>query len=147
MLSVQSDEYYMKQALLEARLAFDKGEIPVGAVVVSQNQIIARGHNQTEQLRDVTAHAEILAITAASQFLGSKYLNDCTLFVTLEPCVMCAGALYWAQTGRLVYGADDLKGGFMRHGKKLLHPKTKIECGIMTEESSALLKAFFEGKR
>ena len=147
MLSVHSDEHFMKQALKQAQIAREKGEIPVGAIIVAENQIIARAHNQTEQLQDVTAHAEIIALTAASNFLNSKYLPDCTLYVTLEPCVMCAGALHWAQLGRIVYGAADDKRGFMRFGKSLLHPKTKLEYGIMEEECSALLKTFFEGLR
>ena len=138
----------MQQALAEARKAYEAGEIPVGAVVVCDNRIIARAHNQTEQLTDVTAHAEIIALTAASNYLGSKYLPDCTLFVTLEPCVMCAGALSWAQFGRVVYGASDEKRGFMLHGgKSLLHPKTRLEMGIMEEECAALMKDFFKSKR
>ena len=147
MLSVFSDEHFMKKALQEARIAYDSGEIPVGAVVVCQNRIIARAHNQTELLNDVTAHAEMLALTAAANHLGSKYLRDCTLYVTLEPCVMCAGALYWSQLGRLVYGAPDEKRGYLKQGNQLLHPKTKIEYGIMQEESQALLKAFFRQRR
>ncbi|MEL6635221.1 MAG: nucleoside deaminase [Bacteroidota bacterium] len=147
MLEVFTDEYFMRQALREAQRAFDAGEVPVGAVVVCGNQIIARAHNNTEQLMDVTAHAEIVAITAASAYLGSKYLPDCTLYVTLEPCVMCAGALSWAQMGRVVYGASDDRKGFMRHGKMLLHPKTKVEFGVLMEESSALLRRFFQGRR
>ncbi|MEL7220822.1 MAG: nucleoside deaminase, partial [Bacteroidota bacterium] len=124
MLSINSDDFFMKQALRQAQLAAEAGEIPVGAIVVANNQIIARGHNQTERLTDVTAHAEIIALTAAANFLGGKYLTDCTLYVTLEPCVMCAGALAWSQLSRLVYGASDDKRGFMRFGKELLHPKT-----------------------
>lgn len=148
MLTVYSDTWYMQQALAEARKAYEAGEIPVGAVVVCDNRIIARAHNQTEQLTDVTAHAEIIALTAASNYLGSKYLPDCTLFVTLEPCVMCAGALSWAQFGRVVYGASDEKRGFMLHGgKSLLHPKTRLEMGIMEEECAALMKDFFKSKR
>lgn len=147
MLSVFSDEHFMKQALKEAEKAYELGEVPVGAIVVCNNQIIARGHNQTEQLNDVTAHAEIIALTAAANYLGSKYLDDCTLYVTLEPCVMCAGALSWAQLDRLVYGAEDEKRGFMRFGKGLLHPKTKIEYGILTEDCGLLMKAFFKEKR
>ncbi|MCB0525286.1 MAG: nucleoside deaminase [Saprospiraceae bacterium] len=148
MLSVQSDEYFMKQALAEAVRAFESGEIPVGAVIVSEGRIIARAHNQTEQLTDVTAHAEILAITAASGHLGSKYLQDCTLFVTLEPCVMCAGALAWSQIGRVVYGASDDKKGFMLHGgKSLLHPKTRLEMGIMEADCGDILTSFFKAKR
>ena len=148
MLSVQSDEYFMKQALAEAVRAFESGEIPVGAVIVSEGRIIARAHNQTEQLTDVTAHAEILAITAASGHLGSKYLQDCTLFVTLEPCVMCAGALAWSQIGRVVYGASDDKKGFMLHGgNSLLHPKTRLEMGIMEADCGDILTSFFKAKR
>lgn len=148
MLSVFSDEYFMKQAYAEAQKAFEAGEIPVGAVIVCDNRIIARTHNQTEQLTDVTAHAEILAITAASSNLGSKYLPECTLFVTLEPCVMCAGALSWAQLGRIVYGATDEKRGFMLHGgKNLLHPKTKLEMGIMEEQCGSLMTEFFKKRR
>lgn len=147
MLSVQSDEYFMKQALLEAQKAALKGEIPVGAVVVSRGHIIARAHNQTEQLSDVTAHAEVLAITSASAYLGSKYLHDCTLYVTLEPCCMCAGALAWAQLSRLVYAAQDDKRGFMRYGLTMLHPKTKTEFGVLHDECSRLMTDFFVGKR
>jgi tRNA(adenine34) deaminase len=147
MLSINSDDYYMQQALRQARLAAEAGEVPVGAIVVCGNQIIARGHNQTEQLTDVTAHAEIIAITAASNYLGSKYLPDCTLYVTLEPCVMCAGALAWAQVGRVVYGAADDKRGFMRFGRELLHPKTKVEFGIRHDECSALMTEFFRSRR
>ena len=148
MLSVYSDTYYMKQALAEAQKAADAGEVPVGAVIVCDNMIIARAHNQTEQLTDVTAHAEILALTAASGHLGSKYLPDCTLFVTLEPCVMCAGALAWAQIGRIVYGATDEKRGFMTvGGKQLLHPKTRLELGVLEAECGALMTHFFKEKR
>ena len=147
MLSIYSDSYFMKEALKEAQQAYQKGEVPVGAVIVCQNKIIARGHNLTEQLKDVTAHSEILAITAASEYLGSKYLDECTLYVTLEPCVMCAGAIQWAQLGKLVYGAADDKRGFMRFGKKMLHPKTKIEFGILSEECAGLLRQFFQSKR
>jgi tRNA(adenine34) deaminase len=148
MLSVYSDTYFMQQALAEAQKAFELGEIPVGAVIVCDNRIIARAHNQTEQLTDVTAHAEILAITAASSYLGSKYLPDCTIFVTLEPCVMCAGALAWAQMGRVAFGATDEKRGFMKYGgKTLLHPKTKLELGILEQECGTLMTAFFHPKR
>lgn len=146
-LSVFSDDHYMKQALLEARKAAAAGEVPVGAVVTCAGQIIARGYNQVEQLQDVTAHAEIIALTAASNYLGSKYLPDCTLYVTLEPCVMCAGALQWAQLGRLVYGAADEKGGFMRFGKRMLHPRTKVAYGIMEAEARSMLTAFFQLRR
>ena len=147
MLSVHSDAHFMQQALKEAQKAFELGEVPVGAVVVCQNQIIARSHNLTEQLNDVTAHAEIMAITAAANHLGSKYLDDCTLYVTLEPCIMCAGALHWAQLDRLVYGAPDDKRGFMRFGKQLLHPKTKVEFGIMADECAELMRSFFAERR
>ena len=137
----------MKLALQEAQKAADAGEVPVGAVLASGDQLIARCHNSTELLKDVTAHAEILAITAASQYLGSKYLLDCTLYVTLEPCVMCAGALRWSQIGRVIYATADDKAGFMRFGKELLHPRTQLEMGIMMEESASLLKSFFASKR
>ncbi len=147
MLSVHSDAYFMQQALKEALKAYEEGEIPVGAVVVCQNQIIARGYNQTERLQDVTAHAEIIALTAAAGYLNSKYLQDCTLYVTLEPCAMCAGALFWSQIDRVVYGAPDDKRGFMRFGKAMLHPATKTEFGILSDECSALLKRFFQEKR
>ena len=141
------DEYYMQQALREARAAAAEGEVPVGAVVVAADQIVARGHNQTERLHDVTAHAEVLAITAASEHLGTKYLTDCTLYVTLEPCVMCAGALGWAQVGRIVYGASDEKRGFERLGRSMLHPKTEVTNGVLAEECGVLVKEFFRKKR
>ncbi len=147
MLSIHSDEYFMKQALKEAEKAYQQDEVPVGAVVVCNKQIIARSHNQTQLLNDVTAHAEIIAITSASNFLGAKYLNDCTLYVTLEPCIMCAGALYWSQIGKVVYGAADEKRGFMKYGKDLLHPKTKLAYGMFSEECEALLKKYFKKKR
>lgn len=147
MLSVYSDTYFMKQAILEAEKAFEAGEIPVGAVITCQNTIIARAYNQTEKLHDVTAHAEIIAITAAAEYLGNKYLRDCTLYVTLEPCVMCAGALYWSQLARVVFGAGDEKRGFMRFGKELLHPSTRLEMGIEHETCSQLLTNFFEKRR
>ncbi len=147
MIKVFDDNYFMRQALLEAEKAYELGEIPVGAVVVSNERIIARAHNNTEQLTDVTAHAEIIALTAASGYLGNKYLEDCTLYVTLEPCAMCAGALAWAQLGRLVYGASDDKRGFMQFGKRMLHPKTKVEFGIMMEESKLLMTNFFRDRR
>jgi tRNA(adenine34) deaminase len=147
MLSIYTDDYFMNQAIKEAEKAVDAGEIPVGAVIVCNNQIIARAHNQTQVLDDVTAHAEIMAITTASSHLGAKYLKGCTLYVTLEPCVMCAGALYWAQVDRVVYGASDEKSGFMRYGKELLHPKTKLEYGIKHEECTTLIKTFFKDKR
>lgn len=138
-----SHEYFMGEALKEAQKAFDKGEVPVGAVVVCQHKIIARAHNQTEQLTDATAHAEMLAITAAAHGLGSKYLNECTLYVTLEPCVMCAGALHWVQLQQLVYGADDALRGFSLVNTPLLHPKTAIVKGIKKDPSKELLDSFF----
>lgn len=140
------DAYFMKKALTEAEMAFEKGEVPVGAVVVVDNQIIARAHNLTELLNDVTAHAEMQAITAAANFLGGKYLQNCTLYVTLEPCQMCAGALYWSQISRVVYGAKDQERGFTTMGTSL-HPKTKIVGGLLAEEASELLKRFFIQKR
>lgn len=140
------DQYFMKKAMLEAMIAFDKGEIPVGAVVVIDNKIIARAHNLTELLHDVTAHAEMQAITAAANFLGGKYLHNCTIYVTLEPCQMCAGALYWSQIAKLVFGAPDPDRGFAAMGTKL-HPKTVIVGGVLAEESSLLLKRFFFEKR
>ncbi len=142
-----SDEYFMEIALILAEEAGADGEIPVGAVVVCKNRIIGKGRNQTEQLGDVTAHAEMLAITAATQSLGNKYLADCTLFVTLEPCVMCAGALYWAQLSRLVIGASDPKRGYSRVSPPLLHPKTRLETGVLAGESETLLANFFRGLR
>jgi tRNA(adenine34) deaminase len=141
------DEYFMKKALQEAELAMKAGEIPVGVLVVSQNRIIARAHNLTETLTDVTAHAEMQAITAAANLLGGKYLNECTLYVTLEPCVMCAGALGWAQLGRLVFGASDQKRGFRIFAPNSLHPKTELTGGILENECAHLLKLFFQGKR
>lgn len=147
MITVYNDAYFMRQALQEAALAAQAGEVPVGAVVVCEGRIIARAHNQTERLGDVTAHAEILALTAAASYLGSKYLDECTLYVTLEPCPMCAGALAWAQLKRLVFAAADDKRGFMRFGKTLLHPKTKIEMGLLSEEASQIVKQFFQRKR
>lgn len=142
-MDFSSPEYFMEEALKEARKAFDKGEVPVGAVVVCQNKIIARAHNQTEQLTDATAHAEMLAITAAANGLGSKYLNECALYVTLEPCVMCAGALHWVQLQKLVYGADDVQRGFSLVKTPLLHPKTEIVKGIKKDPSKELIDIFF----
>lgn len=147
MLSILSDEYFMKEALKEAKIALIKDEVPIGAVIVYKNKIIARAYNQIETLRDATAHAEILAITSATNFLNSKYLNDCTIYITLEPCVMCAGALYWSQVGRVVFGAADDKRGFMRYGKELLHPKTKLEYGVLNDECSNLIIEFFRNMR
>ncbi|CAM1359146.1 nucleoside deaminase [Tenacibaculum soleae] len=140
------DTYFMKKALQEAEMAFDKGEVPVGAVIVFKDKIIARAHNLTEMLNDVTAHAEMQAFTAAADFLGGKYLKDCVLYVTLEPCQMCAGASYWTQVGKIVYGASEPKLGFSVLGTKL-HPKTKIVSGVLAEECSFLLKKFFAEKR
>lgn len=142
-----NDEYFMKQALLEAELAFHEGEVPVGAVVVSQNRIIARAHNLTETLTDVTAHAEMQAITSAANMLGGKYLNECVLYVTVEPCVMCAGALGWSQIGKVVYGASDEKRGFHKFAPDALHPKTEMVSGVLEIECAALMKVFFQNKR
>ena len=147
MIEVYDDAYFMRQALAQARLAATIGEVPVGAVVVSNGRIIARGHNQTERLNDVTAHAEIIALTAAANHLGDKYLRDCTLYVSLEPCPMCAGALAWSQLSRLVYGASDDKRGFMRFGRELLHPKTRLEYGILHDDCAELMTGFFRGRR
>ncbi len=141
-----SDEYFMKKALQEAENAFEKGEIPVGAIVVINNTIIARSHNLTELLNDVTAHAEMQAITAAANFLGGKYLKKCTLYVTLEPCQMCAGALYWSQIDKVVYGAKDSSRGFIKMGTKL-HPKTTVKGGVLKEDCGRLLKQFFIERR
>ena len=141
------DNYFMKQALSEAQKAFDKGEVPIGAVIVSNNRIIARAHNLTESMTDVTAHAEMQAITAAANVLGGKYLKDCTLYVTLEPCPMCAGALGWSQITKIVYGASDEKRGYLKFAPQALHPKTVIVSGVMAEESLQLMKAFFQDKR
>jgi len=147
MIDPFDDEYFMKRALAEAELAFSEGEIPVGAVVVCRNQIIARAHNLTEMLNDVTAHAEMQAITAASNLLGGKYLTGCTLYVTLEPCSMCAGALGWSQIDRIVYGSGDPRRGFLKFAPDVLHPKTEILGGIMQNECALLLKKFFEERR
>jgi tRNA(adenine34) deaminase len=147
MMDIFSDEYFMKRALNEAEQAFKKGEVPIGAIVVCQNRIIARAHNLTEMLNDVTAHAEMQTITAASNLLGGKYLTGCTLYVTVEPCVMCAGALGWSQIDRIVYGATDEKRGFQKYSPEALHPKTEIIGGILQNECSALMKEFFEMKR
>ncbi len=141
------ETYFMRAALREAEQAFRENEIPVGAVIVHGNQIIAKARNQTERLNDVTAHAEIVAITAAANYLGSKYLIDCTLYVTLEPCVMCAGALAWAQVGRIVYGASDERRGFAAVSSQILHPKTTVQKGVLHQECAALLQDFFKRKR
>lgn len=144
-----TDEHYMQQALKEARRAFDEGEVPVGAVIVMNDRIIARGYNQVEKLNDCTAHAEMLALTAAFNFLGSKYLMEATLYVTLEPCLMCAGALYWSKIGRIVYAAPDDKHSYRRStgNTSPFHPKTKLEPGPCKEESLQLVKGFFEARR
>lgn len=142
-----TDEQYMKQAILEAGRAYDEGEIPIGAVIVCHGQIIARGHNLTERLHDVTAHAEMQAITAATEYLGGKYLTDCTLYVTVEPCVMCAGALGWSQIPRVVYGAGDEKRGFRRFAPRALHPRCEVVSGVLAEECAALMKEFFAHRR
>ncbi len=139
-----SDKYFMKQALSEAQKAFDKNEVPIGAIVVSKNRIIARAHNLTETLNDPTAHAEMQAITAATNYIGAKYLKNCTLYVTLEPCTMCAGALYWSQISKLVFGAEDFKKGYRNNCKTALHPKTELFFGILEDECSFILKEFFE---
>ncbi|MBQ0008389.1 MAG: nucleoside deaminase [bacterium] len=141
------DDFYMNQALAEARKAKAEDEIPVGAVIVAGDRIIARAYNQTERLKDVTAHAEMLAITAAANTLGAKYLTDCTLYVTLEPCTMCAAALRWCQISRVVYGAEDDKNGYKRFAPEIMHPKTKVEGGVKAEECSKIVTSFFEEKR
>ena len=146
MENIFTDEYFMKKALQEAKMAFDKGEIPVGALIVIDNKVIARSHNLTELLNDVTAHAEMQTITAAANFLGGKYLIGCTLYVTLEPCQMCAGALYWSQISKIVFGASDEHRGFEKMGTQL-HPKTTVVRGILAEEASELMKRFFAERR
>lgn len=146
MLQAFDDTYFMKKALLEAEEAYEKGEIPVGAIVVANNTIIARSHNLTELLNDVTAHAEMQAITSAANHIGGKYLTDCTLYVTLEPCQMCAGALYWSQISKIVFGAEDTQRGYRVMGTKL-HPKTKVVSGVLAEDASLLLKRFFIERR
>ena len=146
-MTLNEDVYYMSLALKQAERALEDEEIPVGAVVVCQGKIVAKAYNQTEMLTDVTAHAEMLAITSAAQTIGAKYLKDCTLYVTLEPCLMCAGAIYWSQLGRLVFGASEDKRGFLSLGKDILHPKTEVTSGILAEESALLLKEFFSMRR
>lgn len=146
-LAVFSDEAFMKEALKEAQKAYDANEVPVGAVIVSNNQIIARGHNLTERLNDVTAHAEMQAFTSAANYINGKYLKDCTLYVTLEPCVMCAGAAFWTQITKIVYGASDTKRGFSLLATSVLHPKTTVKSGVMADECANLLVKFFELKR
>lgn len=142
-----TDIEYMKMALVEAQKAFDKDEVPIGAIVVCKGRIIARAHNLTEMLNDVTAHAEMQAITAAATNIGGKYLNDCTLYVTVEPCPMCAGAIAWSQLGKLVYGAEDEKRGYHRYAPDVLHPKTEVVRGVCADEATALMKRFFANKR
>ncbi|MCX6256643.1 MAG: nucleoside deaminase [Bacteroidia bacterium] len=142
-----TDEQFMKHALREAEKAFEKDEVPVGAIVVCNGKIIARAHNLTETLNDVTAHAEMQAITAAASYLGGKYLDDCTIYITVEPCIMCAGALAWAQVSRIVYGADDEKKGYSKFSHKILHPKTTVTKGILQNECVILMKEFFAKKR
>ena len=146
MINPFTDEYFMKKALQEAEMAFEKGEIPVGALIVIDNKVIARGHNLTELLHDVTAHAEMQSITAAANYLGGKYLMGCTLYVTLESCQMCAGALYWSQISRIVYGATDENRGFVKMGTQL-HPKTTVVKGVLANEASELMKRFFVERR
>jgi tRNA(adenine34) deaminase len=146
-LTIFSDEHFMKEAYKQAQYAQAEGEIPIGAVVVCQNKVIARAYNQTEKLNDVTAHAEILAITAAENYLGNKYLHECTLYVTVEPCLMCAGASYWAQLKRVVFATPDPKRGFRRFGSSILHPKTELATGIMAHECAHLMTEFFLNKR
>lgn len=146
MIDIFTDEYFMKKALQEAEAAFEKGEIPVGAVIVIDNKVIARTHNLTELLNDVTAHAEMQAITSAANFIGGKYLKDCTLYVTLEPCQMCAGALYWSQISKIVYGASDENRGFLKMGTQL-HPKTEVVGGVMEKDCALLMRAFFRTRR
>ena len=142
-----TDQEYMQKALIEAKQAFEEGEVPVGAVIVCRDRIIARAHNLTERLTDVTAHAEMQAITAAANALGGKYLTDCTLYVTVEPCVMCAGALAWAQLSRIVYGASDPKRGFSVFAPNALHPRTEVARGVLAEECANLMKGFFQRRR
>jgi tRNA(adenine34) deaminase len=147
MIDLYTDEYFMAEALKQARIGFEEGEIPVGAVVVCKNKIIARAYNQTEKLTDVTAHAEMLALTSASNYLGSKYLPECKLYVTLEPCVMCAGATFWAQLGELHFSAKDPNRGFSRMEPTVLHPKTLLKQGLLAEESGKMLLEFFKRLR
>lgn len=146
-MELYSDDYFMNEALKEARKAFDAGEVPVGAVIVADKKIIARAHNFTERLIDVTAHAEMQAITAAANAIGGKYLNDCTLYVTLEPCLMCAGALQWSHITKIIYGASDEKKGFSKINQPVLHPKTTVIKGVLENECSKILKDFFQSKR
>ena len=146
-LSVFSDKHFMKEAIKEAQKAFDADEVPIGAVIVCDNQIIARAHNLSERLKDATAHAEMQAFTAASNFLGSKYLDECTLYVTLEPCIMCAGASLWTQIDKIVYGASDEEKGFTLVKQRIIHPRTKVLSGVLEKECSGIIKEFFRQKR
>ncbi|MFO7723495.1 MAG: nucleoside deaminase [Bacteroidales bacterium] len=144
---MMTDEFFMREAIREAEKAFARDEVPVGCVVVAAGRVIARAHNLTETLNDVTAHAEMQAMTAAFSHLGGKYLTDCTVYITLEPCPMCAGALFWARPERIVFGAHDPKNGYLKHHPSLLHPKTTINAGIMAEEAAAMMRQFFQSKR
>lgn len=146
-MDLYTDEYFMREALKEARKALDISEVPVGAIITCRNRIIARAHNQTEKLTDATAHAEMIAVTAAANYLGSKYLSECTLYVTLEPCVMCAGALHWVQLQKLVYGASDVQRGYTLLGKPVLHSKTIVDKGVKADEAKLLIDTFFRGLR
>jgi len=146
-MAIFDDEYFMREAIKEAQIALEEGEVPIGAVVVCNNKIIGKGHNQTERMVDVTAHAEMLAITAASQVLGGKYLNNCSLYVTVEPCVMCAGALAWSQLGQLVYGTSDEKRGYARCQPPLLHPRTIVKKGVLEDTCKEMVVNFFKTKR
>jgi tRNA(adenine34) deaminase len=147
MTDEQTDEYFMREALKEAKKAFGEGEVPIGCVITAAGKIIARACNYTEKLNDVTAHAEMQAITAAANGIGGKYLMDCTIYITVEPCIMCAGALSWAQAGRVVYGASDNRKGFTNAGNAILHPKTTVKTGVLADECAALMKEFFASRR
>lgn len=146
-MDLYSHEHFMGEALKEAQKALEISEVPVGAIVTCRNRIIARAHNQTEKLTDATAHAEMIAVTSAAHYLGSKYLNECTLYVTLEPCVMCAGALHWVQLQKLIFGASDIQRGYTLVGKSILHPKTEVEKGVLADEAKRLIDTFFRGLR
>ncbi|MGB0868975.1 MAG: nucleoside deaminase [Flavobacteriales bacterium] len=146
-MDLYTDEYFMKEALKEAQKAFDEDEVPVGAIIVSQNQIIARGYNQSVRLNDFTAHAEMIAFTAASDYMNGKYLNQCKLYVTVEPCTMCTGASYWTQIGEIIYGTEDKNRGLHSKGSNYFHPKTKITTGVLKEQSAELMQRFFKKKR
>lgn len=146
-MPINTHEYFMQEALKEAQKAYEKNEVPVGAVIVANNKIIARAHNQTEQLNDITAHAEILAITSATNFIGSKYLNECSIYVTIEPCPMCAGAIGWAQFANVIFGAYDLKKGYALFSENILHPKTQVTKGILADECKEIIQRFFAERR